>query len=55
MVVFWHTKDPFMIARDRTRVRSDAHGPCDGPGDFSRVTIRQGIVITYFGTRKTHL
>jgi len=43
MVAFRHTKDPFMIARDRTRVRSDAHGPCDGPGDFSRVTIRQGI------------
>ena len=29
MYVFRHTKDPFMtaIARDRTRVRSDAHGP----------------------------
>ena len=44
MVVFRHTKDPCMnIARGLTRVRSDAHGPCDGPGDVSRVTIRRGI------------
>ena len=29
MYAFRHAKDPFMtaIARDRTRVRSDAHGP----------------------------